>query len=58
MAKSNDAEATLRKSSLPKAEAVREAKDEKGACKRAAKKQWTGNVGNISAEHYDADPQN
>ena len=38
-AKSGDPEATLRKGNMPKAEVVREAKSEKGACVRAAQQQ-------------------
>lgn len=37
--KSNDCEATLRKGNLPKAEPVRTATEEKGACVKAAQKQ-------------------
>jgi hypothetical protein len=40
--KSNDPEASLRKGDLPKSEAVRTAKEEKGACNAAAKKQYEG----------------
>lgn len=38
--KTRDEEATLRKGNLPKTEAVRDAKPEAGAAKRASKKQY------------------
>ena len=45
--KSNDAEATLRKGSLPKSEAVREARSEEGAAKRCAAKQIEDNARDV-----------
>ena len=41
--KSNDAEATLRKGSLPKSEAVRQSRSEEGAAKRCIDQQVDGN---------------
>ena len=45
--KSNDAEATLRKGSLPKSEAVRQARSEEGACKRCIAQQVDDNARDV-----------
>ena len=48
MAKNNDCEATLRKGNLPKAEAVTEAKEDKGAALKAVLPQIESNGGHGS----------
>ena len=55
MTKSNDSEATLRKGSLPEAEPVRDAVEQKGAAVRCAQNQNTSDGGDY-AKHRNVIP--